>query len=243
MGKIKDLPIFERPREKAFRYGTNSLSNVELLAILVGSGTKGNSAIDIAQAILNDAHGLLDLSNMPLSSMLKFKGLNKISALKLVACFELSKRLLFSRAENYDGEISPAFLFHKYYVCLAYDNQESLIIIVLNKRKKLIYEGELYRGSDNNISFSFRDIFRMLILHNGYFYYLIHNHPNGKLQPSEADFILTSELIKKSEQVHIPLLDHIIITKDGYYTFINQPHVNKVNKMDFSTMKNKKSVD
>ena len=100
--------------------------------------------------------------------------------------------------------------------------QVSLVIVILNKNKEIITEKVLYVGDDNCIVTNTRDILRLLMIYNGYYFYLIHNHPNNTFSPSKADIVFTKKINEKASHINVKLLDHIIISKDGYYSFLHE---------------------
>ena len=224
MGKIIDLPISEKPREKAERFGIETLKDEELLAIIISSGTIGHSSLDIARDILLECRYLDELLNKPAAYFSTFKGLKNAKALKLLAALEIARRinekqrLIYEEKTAIDGET----LYQRYAVTLARIEQEVLAIIILNKNKQIIYEKVLYQGDDNNMAVSIRDILRLLMIHNGYYFYLIHNHPNGNLSPSESDVIFTKKLKSKTDHLNVHLVDHLIISQNGYYSFLHE---------------------
>ena len=224
MSKIQDLPITEKPREKAERFGIESLKDEELLALVINSGTVGHSSLDIAREILFEAGNFSTLINKPPLYFYGFKGLKKARALTIIATLEIAKRVnekqLFTNEEN--QVVTSEILFRRYSFRLAGSPQEELIIVILNKNKQIINEQVLYRGDDNNITINYRDILRLLMIHNGYYFYLIHNHPNNSFLPSEADVSFTKRIEEKARQIHVKLLDHIIISKSGYYSFLQE---------------------
>ena len=174
MGKIQELADYEKPREKAERFGIDTLTNEELLALIIGSGTVGFSALDIARSILKDAQRISDLVNVPYQYFLSFKGLKKANAIKVAAAIEIAKRINEKQQLAYEekAEVSSYSLYQRYSLSLASLRQEVLIIVILNKNKQIIYESTLYKGDENNITVNHRDIMRLLLLHNGYYYYL-----------------------------------------------------------------------
>ena len=117
-------------------------------------------------------------------------------------------------------------LFHRYSLALMGQEQELFNIIILSKNKQIVYETTLYKGNDHHIITSHRDIVRLILLHNGYYYYLIHNHPNDSPEPSQADVEFTMKIQAKTDKIGVKLLDHLIITKNGYYSFLHD----KLNK-------------
>ena len=234
MGKISDLAVFDKPREKAERFGIESLSDVELLALIINSGTVGHSSLDIARDILNDCHYLSNLTNKPEQYFYGFKGLKKAKASKIIAVIEIArrineKRLFVSEEEN---PVTSDALYHRYALKLASSSQEQLIIVILNKNKQIITEKILYLGDDNCVKINYRDILRLLMIHNGYYFYLIHNHPNNNCNPSEADVTFTKRIDEKTKQINVKMLDHIIISKDGYYSFLHDQLLLKKDKVN-----------
>lgn len=219
MGNIKNLPTLERPREKALRYGLDSLSDVELLTLLISTGYKEVSALEIAANLLTNNNGLLSLSKVPLTELKKNKGIKNSKALKLAAIFELHYRLSRKEEETNETVINTDYLYNKYKEKLLSNNQENLVLIMLDSRKKIIHEKTMYVGTDNKIIFSYKDIWRELLNYNARSFYLIHNHPTGKKEPSKNDIFFTSELFRESKRINIPMIDHIIVGKDGYHSF------------------------
>ena len=223
MSKISDLAPVDKPREKAKRFGIENLSDEELLALIISSGTTGHSSLDIARDLLDDCHYLNELMNKSAEYFYHFKGLKVAKAMKLIATMEIAKRINEKRLLIYEeeGEVTSESLFRRYKMAFGKHSQEVLSIIILNKNKRIIYETVLYRGNDNAILLNTRDIIRLLLIHNGYYFYLIHNHPNDSLFPSEADLKFTQKIMNKTQSIGITMLDHLIITMSGYYSFIH----------------------
>ena len=219
MGIIKSLPTLERPREKALRYGLNELSDYELLAILLGSGYKGENVMELAFSLLSKYGGLENLINIPFSELKKNKGIKNAKALNLEAIFEFHRRLLFKKYEQNDEIIDAEYLYNKYYPVLGRANQEQIIVVVLSKYKKIIHESILFKGGEDGVQISLSEIIKEVMSYGGKYFYLIHNHPNGSHQPSKQDTMATSYLFAESRRMKIPMLDHIIISINGYYSF------------------------
>ena len=215
---IKDLPSNEKPREKLMRYGVEELSNVELITIIIGSGTKNNSAMDVAYNLIRNK-GLLSLSHIPYEEYMKIAGIKKAKALMLVSIFELYRRLSTLEHEQIDEEISSYHIYEKIKGSLKGVEQEVLGIIVLDKDKKVITEKIIYKGTKDYIKTSTRDILKILVLKNGKYFYIYHNHPDGSLDPSEDDIAFTESLIVETKRYGYQLLDHIILTEKGYFSF------------------------
>lgn len=221
--KIQNLPINERPREKAIRYGFENLSDAEVLAIIISSGTKDCSAIDLSNIVLSNFGGLYNTINKSFNDFLSFKGIKSATAAKLCAIFEIAKRHNFKRLSLIENniKIDNNYIFQKYSSFLNEIETEKCFIIVLNKHKKIIHETELFFGSEISIDLSIRDILKTVISHGGYYFYVIHNHPSGNPKPSMEDEAFTLKLIKLCRNVGVKLLDHLIISKKGYFSFLS----------------------
>ena len=228
MSKINDLSLLDKPREKAERFGIERLTDEELLALIINVGTVGHSSLEIAKDLLKDCGSLSDLLGKPHQYFQTFKGLKKVNALKLTAVMEIARRINEKRQliKEEKMKVNSDALYHRYSLTLMGQVQELFNIIILNKNKQIVYETTLYKGNDNNIVISLRDIVRLILLHNGYYYYLIHNHPNDSSEPSQADIDFTMKIKAKTDKIGVKLLDHLIITKNGYYSFLHD----KVNK-------------
>ena len=223
MARIQDLSSIEKPREKAERFGIDSLTDEELLALIIDFGTVGHSSLDIARDLLDDCHYLNELLYKPKQYFFSFKGLKTAKALKIMAVVEIAKRISEKQRLMYEekAEVTSDSLYKRYSITLAKMQQEVLAIVILNKNKQIIYERVLYQGDDSNITLSSREILRILMIHNGYYFYLIHNHPNNTLFPSEFDVEFTSRIKEKAKLFNCQLVDHLIISSSGYYSFLH----------------------
>ena len=221
MGKINDLPKLERPREKALHYGIEKLSDYELLAILIASGCKDSSAIDIAFAMLRNSNGLANLVTKQFSDLVHIKGMGKIKAIKIEAAFEIARR--FQSLKQVEGEeaLDSDMVFQMFrprLLNIFNVNYENLYLIILNKQKRIIHEINLYKGNENYVM---RQIIQQVLLHNGHFFYIVHNHPSGELKPSEDDVIFTLAIVNECKKMNIKMIDHLIIAEKGYYSFLS----------------------
>lgn len=228
MGVVKNLPKLERPREKAVRFGIESLSDNELLAILLNSGYQGNNAIELSTRLLTKYGGLNKLSQLSIPELKTNKGVKEAKALTLSAIFEIHSRLLVKSLEAEEHKVDEEYLAKKYSQILSRHNQEIFIIVVLNSRNKIIREQTLYKGTENTLTISFGDIYQLLLENHAKKYYLIHNHIQGDSSPSEYDIIATKNIILQSKKYRISLLDHLIIGEKDYYSF------SKMKKTDIS---------
>ena len=220
MGKIVDLPLLDRPREKAIRFGIDSLSSHELLALLIGSGTIDNSAMDIAYQMISDSHGLFHLIEKPYIDLLNYKGIAEGKAVKIIAAFELAKRFKSHNGDEEEYIFNSDQIYKKYRPIIANLCQENVYLVVLDKKKRILHEVNLYKGSEASVQCSSLEIVRQVISHRGHYFYLIHNHPSGSTLPSNDDVMFTTELIRKANRLSIILLDHLIMTRSSYYSFL-----------------------
>lgn len=221
--KIADLPKEAKPREKAFLHGIGELDDQELLAVIIGSGVKGHSAIEIAKSLLGTFITLPQLSLASLSALTKQRGLNKVSALKLVAAFELHRRLISPKFFKHSPieESQQIFDRFRYLESLEY---EVVILLMLNRKKEIIREVTKYKGTFESCSFDFREIISELLDSKCSSFVLIHNHPDGSNKPSQNDVISTMILRDKISEFGISLFDHIIVYQNGYYSFKDHGH-------------------
>ena len=231
MAKIQDLGFLERPREKAERFGIDKLTDSELLALIINVGTIGHSSLDIAREMMREAKSLNTLIGKPYEYYLSFKGINKVNALKLTAVFEILKRINEKQQLIYEenNAVTSESLFRRYSLSLTGLAQENFILVILNKNKQIIFETTLYKGDDVCAVVSSREIIRLLSIHNGYYFYLIHSHPNGSLEPSKSDIDFTNSITEKAEKIGVKLLDHIIITDKDYYSFLHASLTKELN--------------
>ena len=224
MSRIQDLSEIDKPREKAMRFGIESLSDEELLALIINSGTVGNSSLDIARALLDDCHYLEELLYKPKQYFQGFKGLKDAKSLKLMAALEVARRINEKQhlIDEENSVVNSESLYRRYSLSLGHLKQEVLAIVILNKNKQITFEKILYRGDDANITVNYRYIVQLLAIHNAYYFYLIHNHPNNASYPSDFDIDFTEKMAKKAEAVDAKLVDHLIISQKGYYSFLHK---------------------
>lgn len=223
MANMNEVPNIDQPANKAKRFGIKSLSDAELIALILGVGSKDNKMLKIANEMVSDSLTVFNMASMPYQYFLKFKGISSYKALKLCATFELAKR--YDRHERILLEqnhgVNPETLYKRFIGKVHKLGREIMILVVLNRRKKVIYETTLYKGTENNIPLSIQEVFNEIILHHGHYFYLIHNHPNDFIEPSEEDLIFTEEVMRQSKKFNFVLLDHLIIGDSGYYALVS----------------------
>ena len=232
MARISDLADIDKPRERAERFGVEALKDEELLALIIGSGTVGHSVLDIARDLLKENVYLWNLSNKPEQYFYTFKGLKKANAFKLLAALEIARRINENQIlrQEETTPVSSESLYRRYFLKMSSESQEQLIIVILNKNMQIVNEKILYIGHDDEISVNYRDIIRLIMIHNGYYFYLVHNHPNNTFEPSKADIAFTKKIDAKARSINVKLVDHIIISRDGYYSFLHAQMLCEPNK-------------
>lgn len=218
---IKNWNEDEKPREKIKNHGSQTLSNAELLAILLREGTKNLSAIDVGNMILDKFGDLNNFSTADLSELIMIKGIGEAKALILLAAVELAKRIN-SEISPIKTKISTASDVVNYYI-KKFKNAtyESLLVVILNSANHIIREEVVSKGILNATMAHPREIFRYAIMENAAGIILIHNHPSGICQPSVDDIELTNQVYNSGQIIGIRLIDHIIIGNDSYYSFVS----------------------
>ncbi|RUM59878.1 MAG: hypothetical protein DSY66_05500 [Persephonella sp.] len=216
--KIKDIPDDLLPREKAKKYGLNSLSDAEVLAILLGSGTKDLNVLGLANLILKN-RDLKDLQNLKLEELTKIKGIGEVKALQILAIGELIRRSL----EDNDKSIvfnSPNDVY-QYIKDLRKSKQEKMLALYTNTSNELLGVETVAIGSLNILSVKPRDIFIYALKYNAYGIIIVHNHPNGSSNPSEEDINFTNSIKNLASELGFEILDHLIIGRKDYFSFLN----------------------
>jgi len=214
--RIKDLPPETRPREKFIKYGPRSVSNAELIAILIGSGTRKISAIDLANKILSDAGGLRELARKDLGDLKKYKGIGLKKAVVISAAFELSRRIQSEPYNERPQITSPDDVARIFIPRLSDLNREILIAVLLNTANRIIKEIVISEGNLNSSVVHPREVFKPAIDELSAGVILVHNHPSGNPEPSRADVEITKQIYQAGEIIGIKLLDHIIIAGDKF---------------------------
>jgi DNA repair protein RadC len=211
---FKSLPLEFRPREKAKREGVESLSNVELLAILLQTGIKGKDVITLASEILDSEGGLYSLSNSTYKQ-LDYKGLGEVKKLKLLACFELSRRAKEEGMYSIKVESSKKCvdLFGK---DISFLKEERLIAVYLDGNERLIKKEVINYGNAYSCNIDFKKILQKCLANSSYYLYLIHNHPSGSSIPSKKDEDFTKALAYSLSSIGVILLDHLIVSGNEY---------------------------
>ena len=223
--KIKELPLTERPYEKLEIYGAESLSNAELLAIIIKTGTKEQSAVSIAQNILKlneqaEQENLRFLQEMALEEFMKIKGIGKVKAIQLKAVCELTKRI--ARPINQKKPIikTPKDVADMLIPELRYEKQEKVKVLILNSKKIVLKTYDVSLGGSNFAYIEPKDVLAEAIKMQAPKIILIHNHPSGDAKPSKGDYKVTDRIYEAAQLMGIQLLDHIIIGDGSYQSLL-----------------------
>ena len=210
----------DRPREKFLLKGKSALSDSELLAILIGSGSRNESAVQLCQRILATTNNNLNqLGKLSIKQLTEFKGIGEAKAISIAAALELGRRRRTEEAVVLDKITSSKIVFEIMQPIIGELPHEEFWVLYLNNSNKVIYKAQLSKGGITGTIVDNRLIFKMALEYNATSLILTHNHPSGKLQASDADKEVTRKLKLAGQQLDILVLDHIIITENGYYSF------------------------
>jgi DNA repair protein RadC len=210
----------DRPREKFLLKGKASLSDSELLAILIGSGSRNESAVQLCQRILASAHNNLNqLSKLSVQQLTTFKGIGEAKAIAIVAALELGRRKRSEQAIDFDKITSSKSVFEIMQPIIGELPHEEFWVLYLNNSNKVLHKSQLSKGGITGTIVDSRIIFKKALECNATSLILTHNHPSGKLLASEADREVTRKLKLAGQQMDILVLDHVIITETGFYSF------------------------
>ena len=218
---IKSLPITENPREKALTYGIESLSNVELLAIILRTGSKQESVLMLAQRVLHDVGGIEQLHDVQYAKLTEIKGIKKAKAIEILSVIELSKRLKKGHISD-EQMLNPEVIFLRVKDTMMFLKQEHFVILCLDNSLRVIKEKTLFIGSINSSIVTPREVFKEAIGVNSVHIVLIHNHPSGDAHPSKEDILLTKKFLELGKMLDIEVLDHVIIGWNQYYSLVSE---------------------
>jgi DNA repair protein RadC len=224
--RIKQMAAEDRPREKLLLKGVTSLSDAELIAILIGSGNKNKTAVQLAQQILNDASNNLNtLGKLTVKDLESYKGIGEAKAISIVAAMELGRRKRFSEPEKRDTVRSSKDIFNIFYGLVCDIAHEELWIALINNAGRVIEKDKISQGGVGETSADIRLIMKKAINTMCQGIVLCHNHPSGNLQPSAQDDLLTKRLKDAAILMNIKLLDHIIISDNKYYSYADEGRI------------------
>ncbi|MCD6112506.1 MAG: DNA repair protein RadC [Bacteroidales bacterium] len=220
---IKHWAEDDRPREKLLLKGKAALSDAELIAILIGSGNKELSAVDLSKHILNSVHdNLIELSKLDVVDLIKFKGIGQAKAISIIAALELGKRRRYSEAVKREKILCSKDIFEIMQSVLSDVNYEQFWILLLNNSNKILKKENISMGGLTSTIVDPKKIYKKALENNAASIILCHNHPSGNVKPSEADIKLTKKLREAGKLMDLPILDHIIVGIENYFSFADE---------------------
>ena len=212
---IADLPLDDRPRERLLNHGADTLSDAELIAILLGSGVRGKNAIQLARELLAD--GMSTLRRRDPAQIAKTSGVGAAKATRIAAAFEVARRLAASEPDQlptYDPDVFGRVLVSTY----AHHVQERLGAALLDSRSRVIRQREIFVGTINHAAVSTRDVIKFAIEENACGVVLYHNHPSGDPSPSAEDLMFTRKVAESLRLCDVELADHVVIGANRFYS-------------------------
>ncbi|MDP5200792.1 DNA repair protein RadC [Flavobacterium sp. DG2-3] len=219
---IKDWSEDDKPREKLMHKGKDALSDAELLAILIGSGSRNESAVALSQRILANVGGLNSLSKLSTGQLMKFKGIGEAKAVTIVAALELSIRRRSGKMEETVKITSSKMVFKVMQPLIGELSHEEFWVLFLNNSNNVISKAQLSKGGIAGTTVDIRLIFKLAFEKCATGLILCHNHPSGSLIPSDADKQITKKIREAGEKLDVKVLDHLIITESKYYSFVDE---------------------
>lgn len=222
---IKDWPVNERPRERLIRYGPEGLSEAQLLAIILGSGaaSHGKSALDLARNLIETFGSLTGIACASITELCEVPGMGETKAAQVKGALELGKRFVSEKHTPYGGNFSTSAEVSGYFTPLLQDlKKEVFKIVLLDSQNCMMRDVNISEGSLTASIVHPREVFKPAIRESAAAIILVHNHPSGDPAPSREDKAITNKLVSTGEVVGIKVLDHIIIGKNGYFSFCDE---------------------
>ena len=216
---IKDMAYYERPREKAGLYGLENLTNAELLAILISTGSKSGSALDIANRLLEEFNGINGVIKASTKELTRIKGISVPKALRILSGLYLYERALLENAKlNINNGVKSIadYFINK----IGKLNQEVGYVVVVDKKDRVLKIIELFKGGEHSLNASYELVFKEVKGLSDRFYF-VHNHPSGIIEPSKQDLEFTSKMDIFSTQYNLELVDHLIVNASCYCSIKN----------------------
>lgn len=220
---IKEWPEDERPREKAFKHGIASLSKAELLAILIGSGTVEESAVELMQKVLASCgDSISQLARLSVDDLCLFKGIGPAKAITIVAACELWKRRQSDERDRAQRILSSRHLYEYFHPLLCDNPIEECYVLLLNQMNRVIDHVRIGSGGLTATLVDIRVVLREALMKRATGIALCHNHPSGSARPSSADDKLTADLSQACKVMNIRMLDHIVLADTAYYSYADE---------------------
>lgn len=213
----------DKPREKLMLKGKSVLTDAELIAILIGSGNRNESAVDLSKRILASVDNNLNaLGKLTIIQLMNFKGIGEAKAISIIAAMELGRRRRSEDVVELTKITSSKAVFEVMQPIIGELPHEEFWVLFLNNSNKILFKSQLSKGGMTGTIVDVRMVFKIALEQNATSIILTHNHPSGKLVPSDADIQITKKIKNAGQQLDIPVLDHIIIAERGYYSFADE---------------------
>lgn len=216
---IKDIKKEDRPRERLVKYGATSLSNEELLSIILKTGTKNRSVRILALDILNLVENIEELKDITINRLLAVKGIGFVKAIEVMATIELGRRIYVEKEKVVKKCSSPSDIYEMNKYLFKNKKQEYFYCLYLNSKNELVERKLLFMGTVNKSVVHPREVFKYAYLSSASGIVCMHNHPSGDVSPSRDDIMFTKALVEVGRVQSIPILDHIVVGNEGYYSF------------------------
>lgn len=223
---IKSWAEEDRPREKLLGKGRHILSEAELIAILIGSGSRNETAVELSKRILaSTENNLNELGKLSVTELTKFKGIGEAKAISIVAALELGRRRRETEIIKRDKISSSKDVFEIMKSVMLDLPHEEFWMLILNRANAVIKKEMISRGGVSGTVVDTKIIFKTAIQYYASSIIICHNHPSGNLKPSEADIRITKSIKEAGKIMEVPLFDHVIITDNGYYSFADEGEI------------------
>jgi len=210
----------DKPREKLMLKGKTALSDAELLAIIIGSGSRNESAVDLSKRILAHVQNNLNaLGKLSLKQLTEFKGIGEAKAISIIAATELGRRRRTEEVPELVKINSSKVIFNVMQPLIGELPHEEFWVLYLNNAHRIIHKAQLSKGGITGTVVDIRMILKIALEYNALSFVLVHNHPSGKLFASESDFEITKKIQLAAKQLDMRVVDHVIIAENGYYSF------------------------
>ncbi len=215
---IKEIVVEDQPRERFIKKGAASLSDEELIAILIRTGMHNKNVKEVAQSILLETKGLANLTEYSYANLAKIPGVGKVKAITLLSALELGKRAL-KNEQKIIKIVNDRDVYNLYKYDFIKENQEKLVGVFLDNKNQIIASETIFIGTVNQSTVHPREILKLALKYSAVKIIVIHNHPSGNPYPSLADDTFTNNLIECGKLINIPVVDHLIIGKNSYYCY------------------------
>lgn len=222
--KIKELPLEERPRERLKLVGVNNLTNKEILSIILKSGTKDKNVNELSIELLKK-YSLLELKNVSIQDLMKIKGIGEVKALELLAAIELGKRIYLKEPKKLIKLENPKDIWESSKYLFNGVKQEYFYGYYFNNKQELIERKLIFMGTINSATTHTREIFKEAYKVSASTIVCLHNHPSNDVTPSREDIMFTERLIKTGNMQGIPVVDHIIVGENSFYSFYEHQNI------------------